>query len=297
MILNQNTIIESVNPKLLSKIDLEKIVEIEQDMWSRESSIWEYVKCNNCWKIHSKEDIFWHISNEIKSLTVKKIESIIDFDIVCLECNDNVSYIYNRNDYIESIIDRYNNLESNLSICRNKKLEIIWFFDWYKSNFIDIFNREFSKYYSDIWINTIINILETNFWINLENDLFVSSSLWMEDEYKNLINTYNLMKNFYTNVFQKHWYIDWIYESKLWTNTHAIYEITWAKKIWISDDVNLFSKVKNINLNSVSDIFIHKKIAETSLKSMNLSAKDFIKKNRINIKEILNNYRYKSLLL
>jgi hypothetical protein len=30
------TIIESVNPKNLSKIDLEKIVEIEQDMWARE---------------------------------------------------------------------------------------------------------------------------------------------------------------------------------------------------------------------------------------------------------------------
>jgi hypothetical protein len=30
------TFIESVNPRTLSQKDLEKIVEIEQDMWARE---------------------------------------------------------------------------------------------------------------------------------------------------------------------------------------------------------------------------------------------------------------------
>lgn len=39
--------------------DLLKIHEIEQDMWAE--WIWEYLKCDWCWEIFSKKDIYWNL--------------------------------------------------------------------------------------------------------------------------------------------------------------------------------------------------------------------------------------------
>ncbi|MDD4152017.1 MAG: hypothetical protein PHR68_05360, partial [Candidatus Gracilibacteria bacterium] len=120
IIQSNSNIIESVNPKTLSKKDLEKIVEIEQDMWAREDGLGEYIKCECCNKIYSKEDVFGHLSKEIKIQTIKKIEEIIDFDIVCPDCKGQVKSIYDREEYIESVLDRYKNtIESFLTVYRD----------------------------------------------------------------------------------------------------------------------------------------------------------------------------------
>ncbi len=290
---NTNKIIESINPKNITKSDLEKIVEIEQDMWWREDWIGEYLKCEACDKIYSKEDIFGHLSKEIKIKTIKKIEEIINPDLICFDCNCKLESIYDRSEYIKDVYDRYQFRDSVISVIRDNAWEIIWFFDWYKSNLWDIFFNEFIKYYGDIWIDNILNILKNDFWINIYKKIFVSSALWMEDEHKNFINLYNLMKHFYENVFEKHWLIDWIYESKLWTNTHAIYELTGATRIWITNNHNNLSKLKNINESFTSDIFFHKNVALSSISKMSISAKEFIKLNSNNIKKITTEYRNK----
>jgi hypothetical protein len=78
------------------------------------------MKCETCGKIHSKEDVFGHISKEIKIQTVKKIEEIIDFDIVCSYCLSPLKSIYERSEYIESVRDRYSNtIESFLTVYRD----------------------------------------------------------------------------------------------------------------------------------------------------------------------------------
>jgi hypothetical protein len=64
-------------------------------MWAREDGIWEYVKCSSCGKIHSKEEVFWHLSNDIKLLTVWKIEEILWINqINCFDCWEKTIYIW-----------------------------------------------------------------------------------------------------------------------------------------------------------------------------------------------------------
>ena len=282
-------IIESIDPKTIINKDLEKIAEIEQDMWAREDSIWEYVKCTSCNHIDSKEDIFWSLSKDLKILTVWKIEEILELDhINCSKCGNHSETIYDRNKYIEEIRERYKIKKSVLSIIRDWDWEIRWFFDWYKSNFFDIFVNEFLKYYWDLSLNEIFTILDNKFSIDFSDDFFVSTALWMEEKYINFFTLYWLMKEFYWTVNKQYWDIDWFYESKLWTNTHAIYELTWAKKIWITENIDFLSKIKNVNTKFISDIFFHKRIATESIMRMDIWVKDFIRENKKFIRQITN---------
>lgn len=280
------SIIESVNPRSLSKIDLEKIVEIEQDMWAREDWLWEYMKCESCLKIHSKEDIFWHLSNDIKIQTVKKIEEIIDFDKVCSYCNWKIESIYDRNEYIESIRDRYfNSIESFLTVYRDDNWEIRWFMDWYIDSFEKIYEREFSTYYSNFWVSGIKKIINENLFLNIPDEILVCTSLWFENKYKNFFDLYEVMKIFFLWIYKKRWWnVFWIAESVLWTNTHSIYYSLWAKEIWLSKFNNL---LLNKNSNKYTDLFIHPWITGDYFFKMLDWPKTFLKSNIHKMREVL----------
>lgn len=281
-------IIESINPRNISEIDLQKIVEIEQDMWAREEWLWEYVKCKSCNTVHSKEDIFGHLAKEIRIQTVKKIEEIIDFEIVCPNCESEVKSIYDRNEYIESIRSRYNNtIESFLTVYRDENLEIRGFFDWYIDNFENIYEREFSLYYSNFWVSRIKKITKENIWVDLPEKILMCSALWMEEKYKNFFNLYDMMKFFFNKIYKLFWNnIVGIYESSIWTNTHSIYHVAGWQKLWFSNDLDLYSNIINNKKWHISDIFIHNNIAESFIMKMNIPARNFLKENRLKMKEV-----------
>lgn len=275
------SIIESVNPRSLSKNDLEKIVEIEQDMWAREDWLWEYMKCESCLKIHSKEDIFWHLSNDIKMQTVKKIEEIIDFDKVCSDCNWKIKSIYDRNEYIESIRDRYfNSVESFLTVYRDDHWEIRWFFDWYIDSFEKIYEREFSYYYWDLGINIIKNIIEEKIWNKISNNIFVFSSVWIEKNYINFMIYINLLKLLFSSIpDDKNSYL-WITDVKDSTNISKLY------KSLGSIELNLNNKIKFFNKNNKfsSDLYIHENVVLDYKKELSLPIREFLNKYKASLK-------------
>lgn len=285
--LNNEFKIESIDPKTISEIDLKKIAEIEQDMWAREDGIWEYIKCTSCGEIHSKEEVFWHLSNDIKILTVAKIEEILKItDIPCISCNSKTEFIYDRNEYIEEIRDRYNNsIESFLTVYRDPKWEIRGFFDWYLDTFDNIYDKEFDYYYSSIWKKWLKEIIEFNTQIQLPENILLCSALWMEESYKNFFALHDIIKEFFLNIFILKWgNVFGIAESTLGSNTHSIYHSAWAIKTWILSKQNSINNKKEW---IVSDIFIHPWITNSYINKFWNSPRDFLKKYWNKMKEVL----------
>lgn len=285
---NSQNRISALNTRNISKKDLEKIVEVEQDMWAREEWLWEYVRCECCATIFSKEDIFWHLERKLKIKTVWEIERVLwVLRPICLNCWEETTPIFDRNKYIEQVRERYSNtIQSFLSVYRDETWEIRWFFDWYVDNFDSIYWKEFEHYYANFWIEWIKRLIKERFWVDTNWDILVSSALWFEESYWTFFNLYNLMRFFYSGVYERCWNINWVYESKIWTNTHAIYEITWARRLWITQDERLIPLLKNNNPKFISDIFVHQEVWRTSVESMMIWPKDFIRKHWSFIKQI-----------
>ncbi len=90
-----------VDPATLSNQELQQIYELEQDTWARENVLWEYIKCNECWIISSKENIFWHREEHLRRKTVAEIERVLEMkDIPCSFCFSlNTKHIYGEENY------------------------------------------------------------------------------------------------------------------------------------------------------------------------------------------------------
>ena len=279
--------IHEINTDNVSGKDLQKIMEIERDMWAH--WLWEYVKCNCCWKIHSKDNIYWHLESEIKLQTVSNIEKIIDWSSICHSCWWKNENIYKEEEYIEEIKKRYSDpINSYLWVYRDMLWEIRWFFDWYIDTFEKIYENEFENYYSDIWESTLKNIIETKTKTILPEELLVCSALWMEEKNKSFYIIYELMKNFFNSLKDKN--IEnmvWIAESVLWTNTHSIYHSAWATKVWISNENTINNKIKNTKDDLISDIFIHEWIVEDYVSTMWDNLKTYLKENKGKMREVL----------
>ena len=69
--------IENLNPRSIWRKDLVTITELAQDMRARDEWLWEYARCDECWEIFSKEEIFWHLRRDLRILTVAKIEEAL----------------------------------------------------------------------------------------------------------------------------------------------------------------------------------------------------------------------------
>jgi len=277
--------VESEDPKLMSKTDLRKIHEIEQDMWAE--WIGEYVKCNSCQKILSKKNIFWHLSKDIYMETVWQIEQILAIDsIKCSECNSlDTSHIWWEK-YISEIEQRYNDTESFITSLRDSNGEIRWFIDWYINDINTIYKREFEYYYSDIWINKIKEKIEFIIWNEIPNKLLMNSTIWLEVKYSNLNNFLIMLNIFYISLLWKwYWNILWIYESRIWSMAHAVFYTCWWKSIWLNDFSEI--NINNLSDNSISDVFVHPNIVSIWSKELSISLKDFLKNNLYKMKEVL----------
>lgn len=276
-------VIESINPRKISEKDLEKIAEIEQDMWARDDWIGEYVKCESCNKIHSKEDIFWHLTKDIKIQTVKKIEEIIDFDIVCLDCGSEVKSIYDRNEYIESIRSRYNDtIESFLTVYRDDTGEIRGFMDWYIDNFSNVYNREFKAYYDNIWLDIIDQMIKQKLNIDrIPYYILSCSSLGIENKYANFLLVLKLMQSFFYSIDEKWRNILWITELEIGSYIHNLHTILGTIQLWITNE-SLSINNKNMNFNS--DIFIHPTLIQDYKEALWIPLRKFISMHKNAIK-------------
>lgn len=272
--MNKFNNIESIDTSLISDWDLNKIYEIEKDMWAREEWIWEYIICKNCQKISSKEDIFWHLSNEIFLLTVSKIEETLWIDgVTCKNCNSTQTDFLFWNEYIDEIRKRYQESESYLTVYRDKKKEIRWFVDWYIDNFTTIYQREFEYYYSIFGENNLKKIIEEKIWGELPEKIFCCTALWTESKYKNIITILNLIKSFYNSIDKEHNGILWIAESRFQWLIHILYLLFWTIPAWVWEWVNHNKSIK-------SDIFITPETVNAHKTFLSRPTREIIKKLR-----------------
>jgi len=256
--MKKQLIIESVDTDNISGSDLQKIAEIEKDMWSH--WLWEYVECQNCWMISSKKDIFWNLSKDIYLKTVSEIESILLLDSIrCTNCWEYTEYIYDENKYIEKIRDRYkNSIKAFLVVFRDEYWEIKWFTDWYIDGFDNIYKREFEKYYSLVWKDKILDKINENIWFIPDNFL-LCSAIWLHWKNTGDFVLNYLMHMFYLEVSKYNIWVIWLFEASLWSKMQKYYSNLWCRELWFSDYVG------NIHEGNRSDIFVHSNIVEAFL--------------------------------
>ncbi len=281
---------ESLLTKNLSKKDLINMAELEQDMWSRNDWLWEYVKCIDCWKIHSKEDIYGNLPLDFKMQTVAKIEQILWQNIKC-SCWSDTKHIYEKNEYIDRIIDRHNNSKWNhLTVLRNENWTIWWFMDWYIADFENIYKKELKICYDEIWEEKIKNIIESKLNSNLSQDIMFCSALWLEESKVSFYNVYEMWQ-FHTKEVVKswNWNLLWLYEVVLNTPLHWLYQTLWGEKVWIPENKNIYEKVKNIKQGYTRDIFIHKEMWLSRHLGSQTKFRQFLVKNKETLNKIINN--------
>ncbi len=274
---------QSENPKCISEDDLLKIYEIEQDMWAE--WIWEYLKCNTCWEIYSKKDIYGNLKADLYIETVSELEKQTLFnEFECKCCWNETIHIWWK-EYLNWIKDRYNDNEVFLTTIRNNVWEIVGFTDAYINDIDTIYFREFERYYYTLWLDEIKNKIWLILNWEVPNKILMHSTTWIENKYANLAMFLRILCEFY-RYLQSQWYneILWIYEACIWSTAHSLYHVAGAKRIWLT--INNV-KLENTYKGSVSDIFVHENIVPLIIKNFSLPVKNFMKMNSSKMKEVL----------
>lgn len=243
------TLIKEVNTKILSENELSEMWKIQKDMWAY--WLWEYVRCNCCNKIHSKNDIFWHLSDEIKRESVTKLEEIFLWDSIrCKKCDStNTDFIYDVSTNIEIFRDRYKE-QAFLVLSYNESWDIVWFCDWYISSFNNIFEKDLKFHYNKFDPNIIENEIIKILCLASLQDMLYFSSLWTYERYINYSYVYDLLRAFFKSIdTDKN--IPWITELDKNNSLYKIYKMMWSLSLWLDKKL-----VSNLSYNYDSDICV-----------------------------------------
>lgn len=270
---------ESINTNNVSAATLEKIFEIEQDMWSR--GIWEYVKCNDCGKNFSKSEIYNDtyikrgISKSLLTQTVMQIEEYLGELPVSPCCKTDTEHIYNRVEYMWEIEKRYSSDESFLTIARNREEEIVWFIDWYIATLEEIFTNEFRFHFS----HDLLELICQQYEVYRETKMLTVSSIGTDDQNKSLLVTLSLLKYFFENLDEKYDDISGIVESIIWSSTYCIFSLMRAKKLWLQRKTEYFRDGK-INENFKTDILFQPSVVWQYKRKFNIGIRDIVRYSR-----------------
>lgn len=240
--------------KKLSEQELFNIFEIERDMWARKEGLWEYLFCNNCNYVNSKEDIFELKYSNILHMTVWQIEKILGLSSYkCSNCGSVDTKFNFWIDYLDSIKERYNKSKSYLVTLRDKNWDIKWFVDWYIDNINTIFSREFSNYYWKLGTNKLIEYIEKEIWYSIPTELFCCTALWTEVNYRNLVIIVDLLREMYLWINLNEEVLG-ILELRLYSTIYYLYLMIWAKQLNFSssDTISIWMHNKAV----ISDIFL-----------------------------------------
>ena len=272
--------IESLDPKRLSSQEMNEIFEIEQDMWAY--WIWEFVQCECCNNIYSKNDIFGHLQKEVQVLTVSKIMSLLEIDTIsCKSCDWNAKLIYDE-EYIWDIEKRYKKYESFLTVYRNQEWSIKWFIDGYVAPFESIYTNELESHYGNVSIWEIKGKIRRILWRSVPNALFSFSSMGTEQKYANFRLIFNLLQHFINSIPNQYNQLLWITELDKGWNLDMIYRQMWSRDLWFSDSWNISNKSDSYN----SDIYIIPHAIATYKQGFSYNIQQFLKRYRQELREI-----------
>jgi len=274
--------VSSIDTKSLTNKDILKLAQIEKDLWAY--WIGEYVKCENCWKINSKNDIFWEKFSEIKKESVTKLEELLWDSIRCSNCNSQKTYfIYDEYEYSKDIKERlFESKASFISLLYNQD-EIIGFMDGYIDSLKKIYKREFVFHYWEEWFLNLKRELENVKTVKDLDNLMVIAWAWTIEKYISLGNLLKLIDQYSLVVDKKFYNNTWIIELDEWSSVHWIFHVLGFKKVEM--DVGLL-KDKSENYNSW--IYYMENMVESYLKEfLNLWIKKFLKNYKEKMKEVL----------
>jgi hypothetical protein len=266
-------IFQTTDPSNLSDNDLWEIFQIEQDMWSRNEWLWEYLKCDWCSQVYSKQDIYGHLNKQDYQLTVSELEEKQTKDIFCCkEGGSKLLHSFWKKEYIKEIRERYTSKAILLLMQKGDK--IIGFMDWYVGNFETIYEREFHDHYWDIGINRVREMVKSSLDGVMPDEFFSCSSSWTRERYMNMIHIFNLLQKFYENFPKGMETVTALSELHSGWPYARIFWPLWAKSIGIRDEYET-----EIDTTSVydSDIFVHKRYWESCKKAFSgKSRKEFL---------------------
>lgn len=225
------TLIKEIDTKTLSNNDMFEMWKIQKDMWA--FGLWEYVRCNCCNLIHSKNDIFWHLSSEIRRESVSKLEEIYLWDSInCKTCNStNMNFIYDIDSNIETFRDRYKQ-QAFLVLSYSENWDIVWFCDWYISDFDSIFFKDLSLHYKNFCPSDIENKVKEQLNLDDLDKMLYFSSLWTYERYISYTYIYELLRSFFKSIkFDSQ--IPWITELDKNNSLYKIYQMMWSISLWL----------------------------------------------------------------
>ncbi len=249
--MNNKLYVSNLSTNSLSSSELRQIASVEKDMWAY--WIWEYIKCEWCWKIHSKKDIFWHLGSSINNKSVDYLENKYLWDsISCNHCNSkDTKFIYEIDSNIENIIDRYKNtVSSYLTVLHDKDFKIKWFCDWYVDNFSSIYRRELSPHYNKELFTVLDKNIKKDYLVDIYNNLFFSlSSLWTFQKYSSILNLIKLLNSFSFSVEDDFIELPSITEFDKWSPVQKFSKLLWIKLLDIPKSIKYnFHSNYNSNL-------------------------------------------------
>lgn len=268
------TNIEIVDTKTISKDLLFEISKIQKDMWA--FGLWEYLKCNCCGEIYSKNDIFWHLSCEIRKESVTKLEEIYLWDnLDCKKCNSaNTEFIYDISKNIEIFINRYKE-QAFLVLSYDEIWDVVWFCDWYISDFSTIFLNEFLYHYHKFDSIQIENKIMEKLDLQELNKILCFSSLWTYEKYVNYNYIYDLLRSFFRSInFDLE--IPWITELDKNNSLYKIYQMMGSISLWLDKNI-----VWNVSQNYNSDICVFPNPISDFKNKYDVSFRSLVKNHKI----------------
>lgn len=266
--------IKEIEAKWLSECQLIEMWKVQKDMWAY--SLWEYVICNCCNQIHSKNDIFWYLSQEIRRDSVSKLEEIFLWDsIKCKRCNSwNTDFIYDIDKSVSFFIEKYKQ-EAFLVLWYNLNWEIVGFMDWYFSYLIDIYNLEISYHYPNLSINILEELIKNKLSVLSLDRLLSLSSIWTYENNISYTFIFELIRRFFKIVWNK-WWTPWIIELDKRNSIYQIYKIMWSVSLWIDTNISV-----NTNENYESDLCIFVDPIANFNTNFDMSFRQFFRKYKI----------------
>lgn len=272
--MKNTTFIEKVDTKNIPDSTLFEMSKVQKDMWAY--WLWEYVRCNYCNKINSKNDIFWYLSSEIRLESVSKLEEIFLWDsIKCKNCESgDTEFIYDIDKNIQTFLERYKN-ESFLVLSYNVKGDIIWFCDWFIWYFEEIYNKELLSHYWNIDPIFLKKIVEEKLSITSLNKMLDFSSMWTYQKYISYNFIYNLLREFFRSIYVD-WLIPWITELDKKNSLYKIYKMMWSISLWLDKKY-----LSNISDNYDSDICVFPNPIDDFRTKYDVPFRELIKKHNI----------------
>ncbi len=273
--------VQSVSTKELTNSLLDKIFEIEQDMWAR--WIWEYISCWSCNTVFSKKDVFgdrglMELPQDIRISTVMEIEKYLKLndlnpidELVCECWSSEMYHIYDPKVYKPLIGNRYNKEESFLSVAYNQSNEIIGFMDWYIATLEEIYEEELHFHYTE----DILTELKSRYQIHRSDRLLTFSSIGTNDKNKSLLTVFALLENFFNELGQQYDDKLAIFESIIWSSTYCIFKIMWWESIDFQDR-GWCDTLINRNKNYPTEVILHPNMVADYKNNFRISTKDVL---------------------